>query len=193
MASYVATEEELTAVADAIREKGGTQAQLEWPDGYVDAIDAISSGGSTSNWTLIKSATLTVNTTATSAGTAGTIECGSAAWTDKNVVLWVHIRGQSGKRSGYFYGSDAFFFNYRAANGSTVANTITNAMNIRVDSNGNYICASGQYGVYGYGITSSGTLTIRRRYNSTNSLTINDTFDIEVYALTMPTGVKLLD
>lgn len=46
MASYVATEEELTAVADAIREKGGTQAQLEWPDGYVDAIEDISGGSS---------------------------------------------------------------------------------------------------------------------------------------------------
>jgi hypothetical protein len=191
MATGYTDDQHYQDIADAIRAKGVsgefTPAQM------AEAIGDIGAGGGTSNWTLIKSATLFVNTTSTSGGTAGTVECGSAAWTDKNVVLWVHIRGQSGKRSGYFYGSDAFFFNYRAANGSTVANTITNAMCICVDSNGRYLCTSGQYGVYGFGITSSGTLTIRRRYNSASSLTINDTFDIEVYTLTMPTGVKLLD
>ena len=43
--SYIATSDELIAVADAIRTKGGTSAALEWPDDYVDAIDAISGGG----------------------------------------------------------------------------------------------------------------------------------------------------
>lgn len=45
MADYLTTDTELTAVADAIREKGGTSASLEWPTGYVDAIDAIETGG----------------------------------------------------------------------------------------------------------------------------------------------------
>lgn len=36
---------DLTSVADAIREKGGTSAQLEFPDGFVDAVEAIPSGG----------------------------------------------------------------------------------------------------------------------------------------------------
>jgi hypothetical protein len=43
---YLVMESDLTAVADAIREKGGTSAALEWPDEFVDAIDAISGGGS---------------------------------------------------------------------------------------------------------------------------------------------------
>jgi hypothetical protein len=47
MADYLTTDTELTSVADAIREKGGTSAALEWPQGYVDAIGAISSGGAT--------------------------------------------------------------------------------------------------------------------------------------------------
>lgn len=38
---YLVTNMELTDVADAIRTKGGTSAALEWPDDYVDAIDAI--------------------------------------------------------------------------------------------------------------------------------------------------------
>lgn len=45
MANYIATDTDLTAVADAIREKGGTSAQLAFPTGFVDAIDAIQTGG----------------------------------------------------------------------------------------------------------------------------------------------------
>lgn len=45
MANYIATTEELTAVADAIRTKGGTSEQLVFPDGFVSAIDHIQTGG----------------------------------------------------------------------------------------------------------------------------------------------------
>lgn len=44
MAEYLAKSEDLTAVADAIRAKGGTDAQLTFPDGMVDAINAIETG-----------------------------------------------------------------------------------------------------------------------------------------------------
>ena len=45
MADYIATMEELTAVADAIRAKGGTSEQLVFPEGFVSAIDNIQTGG----------------------------------------------------------------------------------------------------------------------------------------------------
>lgn len=45
MADYLVTDTELTSVADAIRTKGGTSASLAFPTGFVDAIDAISTGG----------------------------------------------------------------------------------------------------------------------------------------------------
>ena len=45
MADYRATSAEFTAVADAIRTKGGTSAQLTWPNGFVSAVQAIPSGG----------------------------------------------------------------------------------------------------------------------------------------------------
>lgn len=45
MTDYLVTDTELTDVADAIRTKGGTSAALEWPTDYVDAIDAIETGG----------------------------------------------------------------------------------------------------------------------------------------------------
>ena len=45
MADYLVTDTELTAVADAIREKGDTSAALEWPNGYVSAVEDIETGG----------------------------------------------------------------------------------------------------------------------------------------------------
>lgn len=41
---YKTTDTSLTAVADAIRTKGGTTADLEWPDEYVTAIENIPTG-----------------------------------------------------------------------------------------------------------------------------------------------------
>lgn len=45
MAYRKVDETSLTAVADAIRAKGGTSGQLEFPDGFVSAVEAIQSGG----------------------------------------------------------------------------------------------------------------------------------------------------
>lgn len=45
MADYLTTDTDLTTVADAIREKGGTSAALEWPSGFAQAIADIPSGG----------------------------------------------------------------------------------------------------------------------------------------------------
>lgn len=151
---------------------------------------SVNVSGGTSNWTLIASGTLTVNTTSTSAASAGTISCGSAAWTAADII-WVRIRGQKGKTAGYFYGSDAIFGNYRAKNSSTSADSVPAVQYYRVGTDGLYVAATGSYGVYAYSLASDGTLTVRRRYNSTNTLTINDTFDVEVYKLTLPTGKSL--
>lgn len=42
MADYKVTDAELTALANAIRTKGGTQASLEWNAGYIAAVNSIS-------------------------------------------------------------------------------------------------------------------------------------------------------
>ena len=44
MAEYLTNTADLTAVADAIRAKGGTAAQLVYPSGFVSAIQAIQTG-----------------------------------------------------------------------------------------------------------------------------------------------------
>lgn len=48
MAEYLVQGESLTAVADAIREKGGTTAPLSFPAGMAEAVRNIQSGGGTS-------------------------------------------------------------------------------------------------------------------------------------------------
>lgn len=45
MADYLVTDTELTAIADAIRTKGGTSSALEFPTGFVTEIGNISGGG----------------------------------------------------------------------------------------------------------------------------------------------------
>lgn len=45
MAEFLTNTNELTSIADAIRQKGGTASGLVYPDGFVSAIDDIPSGG----------------------------------------------------------------------------------------------------------------------------------------------------
>ena len=45
MSNYIVSDTSLGSVADAIRTKGGTSAPLTYPQGFIDAIDAISGGG----------------------------------------------------------------------------------------------------------------------------------------------------
>lgn len=47
MAEYLVQSASLTAVADAIRQKGGTTAPLAFPEGFVSAVAAIETGGGT--------------------------------------------------------------------------------------------------------------------------------------------------
>ena len=47
MADYKVSDTDLTSVANAIRIKGGTILPLEFPDGFVDAVENIATGGST--------------------------------------------------------------------------------------------------------------------------------------------------
>lgn len=145
------------------------------------------SGGGGSNWTLIGSTELTVNTTSTSAASAGTISCGATA-ADKGAIIYVRIRDKAGKRAGYHAGTDAFFMNYNKANGSTSAFAVPAVMCYRYTTSSAWAGTAGQYGVYGYSISNSGVVTIRRRYNSNYSLTINSTFAVDVFKLAYPTG-----
>ena len=71
------------------------------------------SGGS-SSWTKIAETSYQVSTASTTVATVATWETGhSEIWTG-NKIVYVRIRDTAGKRSGYFYGIDAFFMNFTA-------------------------------------------------------------------------------
>lgn len=144
-----------------------------------------------SDWVLVGSTNLTVSTTSTSATACGTITLPSIYTASR--VIWVRIRDTAGKRAGYFYGSDCIFLNYQAANGTTTTLTYGARIIHRVASDGTYAqypaATTGGYGVYAYSITSAGVLTFRRRYNSSYSLTINGTYQCDVYILKYPSAI----
>lgn len=175
-----------TEIADAIRAKKGTTAQIV-ADNFPTEIASLP------GYTKLGEKTLTVSTTSTSAGSAGTLNLGSAAAT-AGKILYVRVRDTAGKREGHFYGSDAYFFNYQKANGSTSTLTYAARAIHRYATGGTWgtytAATTTGYGVYGYSITNAGVLNIYRRYNSNYSLTIDGTYKVEAYLLDTPDGVS---
>ena len=149
-------------------------------------VTGTSSGGGGSSWTLLGSKEMTISTTGTSNTNQGDITC-SGAFT-KDDIIWVRIRDKAGKKSGYMYGTDTIFLNANKANGSTSTYSTKMTTVIRYSTSSQWACYIGNYGVYAYSISSAGKILIYSRYNSTNTLTINGTYVIEVYKLTLPTG-----
>ena len=62
MSNYIVSDTSLGSVADAIRTKGGTSAPLTYPQGFIDAIDDIQTGGGSA---VIQSLSVTQNGTYT--------------------------------------------------------------------------------------------------------------------------------
>lgn len=60
MANYITTDTELTSIANAIRAKGGTNAQLVFPTGFVSAIQAIQTGSTTVSWETMANQNITI-------------------------------------------------------------------------------------------------------------------------------------
>lgn len=149
------------------------------------AVVGTASGGS-SGWTKVAETSYQVSTESTTAATVDTWATGhSELWTNSKWV-YVRIRDTAGKRAGYFYGSDTFFTLVPDMTDATILRFI-----FRVGTNGNYAINTSTYGIYPDTLYSDGSIRIRRRYSSTNSLTINGTYKVEVYLLDPPTGAPI--
>lgn len=167
-------------------------------DGTQTTGTASGGGGGSSSWTLVASTSYQVSTTSTSAAAVATWATGhSEIWTSAKMVC-VCIRDTAGKRAGYFYGSDTFFANYLAANGSSTTSFNACIKYIRrFDTSSSYmqtqyVTTSG-YGVYADYLYSDGGIRIRSRYNSSYSLTVNSTYSVKVYLLDPPSGVPFFE
>ena len=151
------------------------------------------SGGGTSSYTLLDSTEFTVSTTSTSQASVGGVAGAKGIWTTSgSKIIYVRIRDKAGPREGYFYGSDAWFINYSAVNGAT-SNCQTIAQFVWRYTASGYAATTGKYGVYAYELSrGQDRINIYRRYNSTNTTTINGTFKVDVYVCDLPTGVNSL-
>lgn len=159
-----------------------------------EAVVGTASGGS-SAWTKIAETSYQITYSSTSATTEEEWATGhSEIWTSEKIV-YVRIRDTAGKRNGYFYGSDQFFFNLIPVNGQSGIFT-TNSMRMCIRYSNNAFATTSVIGTSGYGvfadqISSSGGIRIKKRYNGTNSLTIDGTYKVEVYLLDPPTGAPI--
>lgn len=187
MSKVLVTDTYLTDIADAIRAKTNTQQSYTLAQ-MPDAISSISSGGG-SSYQLIYTQNLTANITSTSATNFTTISIGSAIHT-ANALVYVKIRDSQAPRTGYFIGTDAWFANPFAANGTTTTVTACGKNTYRCNSDGTFGSTDSGYGLYGYSINSSGALVLRQRYHSTYTLTINGTYVLEVYLLQWPDNIS---
>lgn len=96
MADYLVTDTELTSVANAIRTKGGTSANLSFPTEFVSAINAIGSGG-------LEYETGTYTPTADTAISTA-INFSDTHSAPPAIVIIIEIDGTSTKRDSLLYG-----------------------------------------------------------------------------------------
>lgn len=158
-----------------------------------------SGGGGDSAWTKVAETSYQVSTTSTSATTVATWATGdSSIWTSDKWV-YVRIRDTLGKRAGYFYGSDNFFYNTQPVNGgggSSVVSSLRTCISY-VSATSGFYAYSGTgttgYGVFADTIYSDGRIRIRSRYNTANSRTIDGTYKVEVYLLDPAGGVPIFE
>lgn len=177
---------------------GGSGGITQDAQGYLvlDEEGGSGGGGGGSNWTLLATQEFTVSTTSTSNTSIGTIQLSlDDAYADPETVLWVHIRDKAGKRVGYFYGSDTIFFHWQLANGNPNSLSIRPIITIRGNEDNKYTGAASTYGVFGYSVyytEANHYLSIYSKYHSTYGI-IDGTFKVDVYKLTMPSGVVLFE
>ena len=142
-------------------------------------------------WTKIASDEIEVSTDSTTQASAGEIEIPDF---DHNKILWVRIRDKAGPRNGYFYGSDAFFLDYWAANGGTTSGgAIKGLICLGVNDSGDYTGAS-SVGVWPYSIktTDPKKITLYKKYAASTG-TVDGTYSVDVYTITPPEDAPIFE
>lgn len=191
---YMAKKSEIVSVADAIRTRGSTSAPLEFPSGFVTAIQTMPA----SSWKLIGSSVFTVNSSSTSASSIGTVPCYPSAYTASKII-YVRSRRATGKANGQYAGNDDFFINYYALDAESTT-TFTAGLHYMSYWTSTGIgrsmnqTSSNIYGIYASNILAGGMVTIARRWNSNfGSAGFNGDYIVEVYALDYPDGRSVYD
>lgn len=148
-------------------------------------VDVTSGGGGGSSWTLIHKEDIDVTFSSTTATFMQEITVDGIFTTD---LICVIITDKAGARNNYFYRFLAWFCNIEAKNGTTGTISTSGRQALSKDSNGKWTNTQTQYGVYPHSIASSGKMQIYARYNSSYSHTIDSTYTVQVYKLSLPDG-----
>lgn len=162
---------------------GGTGGITQDQDGYL-VLSPDGGGGGGGGLTLLYSAEVQASTTSTSATSLATLVTGVTFEEGKTYMC--SVRDKAGKRNGYFYGTDSYFF---IADANFASNTTLASVCIGVDSNGAYSWATTARGVYlyrYYGNTNMGNINIYTRYDSARG-TIDGTYTVKLFEVTIPT------
>ena len=150
-----------------------------------------SGGGGASSWTKVAETSYRVSTTRTSSADVATWATGHRELWNSDKMVYVRIRDTEGTKDGYFFGTDNLFWNSNAISSGASSSTVSGRVCIK-NLPGNeglsfYASSSATgYGVFADTIYSDGRIRIRKRYNSSYSLTIDGTYKIEVYIIDYP-------
>lgn len=161
----------------------------------VKTLGTASGGGGGSSYThIISKTTGTISTSSTSASTVETWDTGHPEIWTSNKIVYVCITDTHGPRNNYFYCTNNYFFIPVPKNGGTATSSTDGVRSIiRKTSDGNFAVwgqnSSSGYGVFADTIYSDGRIRIRKRYNSTYSLTVSSTYTYDVYLLDMASNV----
>ena len=153
------------------------------------------SGGS--SWKHLAHSEYEVSTTSTSFVSVGNIDVDYEIYNAAQFI-YIRVRDKAGARDGYYAGGDTFVSNILATSysGGSSRNAPTYISKQSTGWNVNTALSTSSYGIVPYSVnrmTSNFAIDYYRirmqaRYNSTSSKTIDGTYEVDVFALTPPSG-----
>ena len=186
MAEYLTNTTDLTKVASAIREKGGTSDSLVYPDGFVSAIQDIQTGTELQIIVTVESGA-TVNATKGSLSVSGTSVNGTCTLIVPEAGTWSVKATLSGQTSNTknitftdSYTTSLTFFN------ATITVTVDSGASVTLKKGGTTIATKTSNGTAVFTVTETGEYTVTATKNGqTTSGSVNVVSGTTSYSLTL--------
>lgn len=186
MAEYLTNTTDLTKVASAIREKGGTSDPLVYPDGFVTAIQAIQTGTELQIIVTVTSGA-TVTATKGSLSVSGTSVNGTCTLIVPEAGTWSVKATLSGQTSNTknitftdSYTTSLTFFN------ATITVTVESGASVTLKKGGTTIATKTSNGTAVFTVTETGAYTVTATKNGqTTSGSVNVVSGTTSYSLTL--------
>ena len=194
MAEYLTNTTDLTKVASAIRKKGGTTAQLIYPDGFVTAIQAIRTGTELQIIATVTSGA-TVTATKGSLSVSGTSVNGTCTLTVPEAGTWsvkATLNGQTSNTKNITftdsYTTSLTFFS------ATITVNVESGASVTLKKGGTIIATKTSNGTAVFTVTETGTYTVEATKNGhTTSDSVNVVSGTTSYSLTLSFGISTLN